>query len=172
MSLQEWEERHRQGQDETPEPLVMSIAVSLPAGKALDLACGPGRNALWLAGHGWDVTAVDGSAAGIESLLERAAARGFPVNAVVADLEQHQYKIEPSAWDLIVMTRYHQRDLFEPVKQGVVPGGVVIASVLLTGRYGAKPGELAAYFEGWEILHQREDQREKNLAEIAARRTR
>ena len=54
-------------------PLLVETATSLPPGRALDLACGTGHNALWMAQHGWSVTALDGSATAIEILRRRGA---------------------------------------------------------------------------------------------------
>ena len=157
-------------------PLVSAIASRLKPGRALDLASGAGRNALWLAERGWKVTAVDASAEAIDSLRQAAAGRGVTVEARVADLEKGEYAIEPAHWDLVVITYYLQRDLFEPAKRGVAPGGVLIAIVLLggEGRFRAAPGELRGYFAGWEILHDREgppaDSPHRAVAEIAARK--
>src|SRR6185437_450500 len=95
---------------------------------ALDLACGTGRNALWLAGRGWEVTAVDGSAVAIDILRRRAPSN---VRTQVADLERGAYRIEPAAWDLILICHYLQRDLFEPATQGLKPGGIVLVIVNL-----------------------------------------
>ena len=141
MDLHGWNKRYRSGTqpedlDAAPTRLVIETAKQLPPGKALDLACGAGRNAVWLAGHGWKVTAVDGAPAAIEILQHRAAAQGVTVDARVADLENGEYSIEPSAWDLIVISYYLQRDLFEPTKRGVVPGGILLAIVHIT-----EPGE-------------------------------
>src|SRR5438445_11920373 len=125
MDVREWDQRYRSGDapphdsDEAPTPLLVQTAERLPAGKALDLACGAGRNALWLAEHGWSVTAVDGAPAAIEILRDRASKRGVEVDARVADLEKSEYLIEQSRWDLIVMSYYLQRDLFEPAKCGL-----------------------------------------------------
>jgi tellurite methyltransferase len=158
--------------DAAPVPLLIEIARRLKPGRALDLACGAGRNALWLAEHGWSVTAVDGSPAAIELVRER----GPHIDAHTADLEKGEYAIEPAAWDLIVISYYLQRDLFEPAKRGVVPGGVLLAIVLLgEGRFSAAPGELRRYFSGWEILHDREGDpggsaQHRAVAEIVARR--
>src|SRR6476469_2243459 len=67
MDLNAWDERDRTTETEaTPAPLLIRTASGLTAGSALDLACGTGRNALWLAGRGWEVTAVDGSAVAID----------------------------------------------------------------------------------------------------------
>jgi tellurite methyltransferase len=177
--LLEWDERHRAGEerdDATPLPLVVENASEMKPGRALDLACGAGRNALWLAEHGWSVTAVDGSPAAIELVRMRASARGVNVNAQVADLEKYEYTIEPEHWDLVVISYYLQRDLFEPAKRAVLPGGVLTAIVLLgEGRFSLRPGELRAYFSGWEILHDREGNpgdspAHRAVAEIVARR--
>jgi SAM-dependent methyltransferase len=161
--------------DAAPVPLLIETARQLKPGRALDLACGAGRNALWLAEHGWSVTAVDGFREAIDSLRQNAAERSVNVDARIADLEKSEYVIEPSAWDLVVISYYLQRDLFEPAKRGVVPGGVLLAIVLLgDGRFRAAPGELRGYFSGWEILHDREGNpgvsSHRAVAEIVARR--
>jgi SAM-dependent methyltransferase len=106
---------------------------------------------VWLAEHGWTVTAVDRSPIAIPT-----------VDTHVADLEKHEFAIGDSAWDLIAVCYYLQRDLFEPVKRGLKPGGVAIAIVHMfepgheQSRFSLHPGELAKYFEGWEISHYHE----------------
>jgi tellurite methyltransferase len=162
--------------DAAPVPLLVETVRGMKPGRALDLACGAGRNALWLAEQGWSVTAVDGLREAIDSLRQNAAERGVNVETHVADLEKSEYAIEPSRWDLVVISYYLQRDLFEPAKRGVVPGGVLLAIVLLgDGRFRAAPGELRGYFSGWEILHDREgdpgdSSPHRAVAEIVARR--
>src|SRR5438067_11196563 len=98
----------------------------MPPGRALDLACGAGRNALYLATLGWQVTAVDSSAVAISILRERAAglAPGFSVDARVADLEAGGFTIAPASFDLILDFFYLQRDLFPHIREGLPPGGV------------------------------------------------
>jgi tellurite methyltransferase len=167
MDIKTWDARYRsQEEPKDPSPLLIQTATHLPPGRALDLACGTGRNAIWLAEHGWSVTAIDGSSAAIEILRQRSNL----VDALVADLEKGQYAIAPSVWDLIVIHRYLQRDLLEPAKLGLVPGGELL-QVALVGEVPSymrlSPGELDGYFEGWEILHRREDQA---VSEIVARR--
>lgn len=186
MDLRGWNKRYRSGQqpeDLQAEPtrLVIETAGPLAPGKALDLACGTGRNAVWLAGHGWKVTAMDGAPAAIEILQHRAAAQGVTVHARVADLEKGEYSIAPAAWDLVVLSYYLQRDLFESTKRGVVPGGILLAIVHITepGEEPTykrlRPGELLGYFDGWEILHSyegkpRDPAHQHAVAEIVARR--
>ena len=186
MDLGSWNKRYRSGtepedQDATPTRLLIETAMQVAPGRALDLACGTGRNTLWLAGQGWKVTAVDGAPAAIEILRHRAAMQGVTLDARVADLEKGEYSIEPSAWDLIVISYYLQRDLLEPSKHGVVPGGIVLAIVHITepGEEPTykrlRPGELLEYFAGWEILHSyegkpRDPAHQRAVAEIVARR--
>jgi tellurite methyltransferase len=187
MEIQGWDERYRSGEraaedlNAAPAPLLVEAAMKLAPGKALDLACGTGRNALWLAEQRWSVTAVDGSPAAIEMLRSRASECGLTVNTRVADLEKHEYQIEPSDWNLVAICYYLQRDLFESAKQGVLPGGILISIVHIT-ELGEEPtahrlraGELESYFQGWEILHRREGKpndaaHQRSVAEMVARR--
>jgi tellurite methyltransferase len=185
MQITGWEERYRSGQssaeylEAAPTPLLVETVRHLAPGKALDLACGAGRNALWLAEHGWRVTAVDGASAAIEILRSRASERGVTVDARVADLEKGEYRIERSAWDLITICYYLQRNLFQPAKLGLVPGGILVAIVHITEpgeqptEHRLRPGELARYFEGWRILHRHEGRpndagHRRRVAEIVA----
>ena len=187
MEISEWDKRYRLGEhaaadlEAPPTALVVNTAQSLRPGKALDLACGAGRNALWLAEHGWEVTAVDGAPSAIEILLNRAAERGLKIRTVLADLEKHEFEIAPSEWDLVLMGYYLQRDLFEPAKSGVVPGGILISIVHINepgeadGGHRLRPGELEKYFAGWEILYRNEGKandtaHRRAVAEIVARR--
>jgi tellurite methyltransferase len=187
MEIRDWNERYRTRErpaedlDAAPTPLLVETAAALAPGKALDLACGAGRNALWLAEHGWEVTAVDGAPVAIEILRSRAAERGLKINAVAADLEKGEFEIEPSRWDLVAMCYYLQRNLFEPAKRGVAPGGVLISIVHTTepgeedGPHRLRPGQLEQYFAGWEILHRHEGKahdpaHRRVVAEIVAQR--
>jgi SAM-dependent methyltransferase len=152
-----------------PSPLLVETATKLKPGRALDLACGTGRNAVWLAEHGWQVTAVDRSPITIPT-----------VDTHVADLEKHEFPIGEARWDLIAVCYYLQRDLFEPIKRGLKPGGVAIVIVHIfepgheQSRFSLHPGELAKYFEGWEIPHYYEGkphdpEHRRAVAEIVAR---
>jgi len=183
MDIRAWNDRYRSADESesNPTPLLQATAVQLHPGRALDLACGSGRNALWLAEQGWSVTAVDGAPAAIEILRKRASGRALTVDAQVADLEKHEYHIEPSAWNFIVFCYYLQRDLLEPAKSGLAPGGVLLAIVHITepGEEPTykrmKPGELKGYFEHWDILHYydgkpNDPEHRRSVAEIVARR--
>ena len=184
MKLREWDERYRSGEQvfDTPVPLVVNIAQGLKPGAALDLACGAGRNAIYLAEHGWRVTAADGAPSAIKMVRDRAAERGVEVDLRTANLQRGEFVIEPSAYDLICDCYYLQRNLFPAMKAGVRPGGVVISIVHLADPEEprgtpkrAYPGELRTFFEGWRILHHFEGEpsescHKRAVAEIAAER--
>jgi SAM-dependent methyltransferase len=153
-----------------PTPLVVETAQKLKPGRALDLGCGTGRNAIWLAEHGWHVTGVDRSPVTIPGVDTR-----------VADLEKHEFSIAEASWDLIVVAYYLQRDLIKPVKRGLKPDGVALMIVHIfepgheQSRFSLPAGELAKYFEGWEILHYyegkpRDPEHKRAVAEIVARK--
>ena len=182
-----WAKRQREGElaNDRPHPLVTQFAAQLKPGRALDVACGTGRNALYLAELGWQVTAVDSSKVAIELLTERARELGVQVDARVADLEKGEFIIEPDSYDLIVNCCYLQRDLFPAIKAGVRIGGVVIAVIAMMDdnlnlkpmnpTFLLQPGELRSEFESWKLLHDFEGKPEEKsdqrmMAEIIADR--
>jgi SAM-dependent methyltransferase len=180
--MPDWDERYRSGEHTTkePAPLLIKAIKDLKPGRALDIACGVGRHALYLAEHGWKVTAVDSSQVGIEILRRRARSARIPVptrrdsqasclptiDARVANLEESEFEIEPEAYDLICNFYYLQRDLFPAIRAGVKPGGAVVAAIHLDdGNIDAKPhnpafllepGKLKTLFSNWEITYYRE----------------
>jgi len=183
--MTDWDRRHREREHEIeePNPIVTNFAGYIVPGSALDLACGTGRHAIWLAQHGWTVTAVDSSRVAVEILQQRTLERGIAVNIVLADLERHEFAIEPESYDLIVVCNYLQRDLFPVVRAGVRIGGAVIAIIAMVDSdpnvrsmnpaYLLNPGELRAQFEGWRLIHDFEgkpagDARRRATAEIIA----
>jgi len=178
-----WDERYSNpaSLDFTPAPLLVEVAELVPPGRALDLACGHGRNALYLASLGWHVTAVDSSPAAIAILRERSA--GLTVDARIADLERGEFPIAAGSFDLICDFFYLQRDLFGRIREGVKPGGVFAGAIhLLDGAPGARPRnpafqlrpeELRNEFAGWKILYYSEGAeagRTRRAARIIARK--
>ena len=163
--------------DFTPRPLLVQAANDLPPGRALDLACGAGRHALFLAALGWRVVAVDSSPAAIAILREQAALRHLAMETHIADLEAGAFAIEPAAYDLICDFFYLQRSLFPLIREGVRPGGVFLAEIHLRDRlprrFVLEPGELRAEFQDWKILYYSETPGEgsrRPRAVIVARR--
>jgi SAM-dependent methyltransferase len=125
----------------TAAPEFVGALAEAAPGRALDLACGSGRHALWLAERGWDVTATD---------IEPVEIPG--VRFVQADLEQHAYKIEPDMWDLIVCWLYWQPDLLPAIARGVREGGIVALAGKTSGRFATSLAKYReAFFEWAEI---------------------
>lgn len=146
--------------DLTADPLLIQAAEQLPPGRALDIACGPGRHALYLAGLGWRVTAVDSSVTAI-GLLRMHAGRA-PIETRLANLERGEFTIAPNQYQLICDFHYLQRDLFPQIREGVHPGGVFTGAIHLfqsgccdTPRnpdFLLHPGELRSLFQDWKVV--------------------
>lgn len=122
----------------TPAAELVGVVADLAPGRALDLACGGGRHARWLAEHGWTVTAVD---------LEPAEIRG--AHFIRANLEKHEYRIEPDVWDLIVCWLYWQPDLMPEIARGVREGGIVALAGKTTGRFATSLANYREAFSEW-----------------------
>ena len=104
MDSEGWDRRYR-GRDlvwtSEANRFLIQEAAGLPPGRALDLACGEGRNAIWLAERGWTVTGVDFSNVGLEKARQLEDARGVHAEWIAADLLV--YRPEPEAFDLVIV---------------------------------------------------------------------
>jgi len=112
-----------------PNRFLAAEVADLEAGRALDLACGEGQNAIWLATQGWAVTAVDYSEVAIEKARGRAAREGVAVGFRCADLVD--YEPEPAAFELVVVLYLHipaeeRRSVLEGAAAGLAPGGTFL----------------------------------------------
>lgn len=183
-----WDERYRAGAYEErthPTALLEQWLPRLPRGAALDVACGAGRNAIYLAENGYRVTAVDISAVGIERAQRKAAAAGVGIDWLCADLDEPGVPALPRArYELIVWVRYIQRALLPHLLERLAPGGVLLCEQhLATTADVAGPrnpafrldaGELRRAASGLAILHDYEgivtdpDGRPAMLAQLVA----
>ena len=165
--LEDWNARYRSREEiqSEPAPLLVRAAESLAPGRALDLACGAGRNALWLASRGWQVVAIDGASEAIRILQESTGT--FPVDGRVIDLEDGAaLPFDDESFDLVAILFYLHRPLFAEARRVVKRGGVIVAAALMSGTFRIAPGELARTFSDFEIVHASEGE----IAEIVARR--
>lgn len=122
-----WDRKYREGgaMERGPSSFLASIEAWLPrAGRALDVAGGSGRHAVWLARRGLSVTIVDVSPVGLA--LARAAATngGLAIETVVSDLEMEPLPAGP--WDVVLSHHYLQRSLFQLFPRLLAPGGLLI----------------------------------------------
>jgi SAM-dependent methyltransferase len=110
VDRQRWDERYSGTEFEPttpPSQFVTDGLADLPPGRALDLAAGGGRNSVWLAEHGWRVTAVDFSSVGLEKGRKLAGVRGIDgarIEWIVADL--CDYEPDPGAFDLVLIAYF------------------------------------------------------------------
>ncbi len=109
-----------------PSAVVKNAIEGLPPGKALDIGMGQGRNSVYLAAQGWDVTGFDPSREGIRIARSNADKAGVKIHALVARDDEFQYGED--RWDLIVMTdvRDLTRDDAERFWKALRPGGIVV----------------------------------------------
>ena len=108
-----------------PSSFLVSLVDQLPTtGRAIDVAGGTGRNAIWLAKHGLDVTLADISSVGLELAAEYAAAANVEVELLEIDF--HAKPVPAGPWDLIVQMNYLARALFTPLLASLAPGGMFI----------------------------------------------
>jgi len=129
--------------------------------RALDVACGAGRNAVWLAVTGFHVDAVDIAEAGLAVGRARAAAAGVAVNWHGLDLDGG-LPAALTGYDLIAVIRYLNRPLLQALPARLGVGGLLVCEVHLetaaavvgpgAGAFRAAPGELASLLEGLEVL--------------------
>lgn len=107
-----------------PIPFLKNHVDLLPKGAVLDLAMGEGRNGVFLATQGFQVTGVDISETGLKKAQTLASEKGVTLTTMVADLEQ--YIIPPNTFDVIICTYYLQRDLFPNIAAALKPGGMAL----------------------------------------------
>ncbi|MDI5942806.1 methyltransferase domain-containing protein, partial [Micromonospora sp. DH15] len=131
-----WEERYRARPavwSGRPNPQLVAEATGLPAGRALDVGCGEGADAGWLAGRGWRVTAVDISATALERAAAHAAAAGPEVADRIEWLHADLRVTPPAegAYDLVSAQFMHlpgaaRRELVARLAAAVAPGGTLL----------------------------------------------
>jgi SAM-dependent methyltransferase len=133
-------------------------------GPVLDLACGGGRNGIYLATLGVPVVLCDASQEAIARAKELAAVCGVTPAFVVLDLEKEgPAPLPENAYGGILVFRYLHRPLIPAIKKAIQPGGILIYETFTVDqiRYGKptnpdfllKPGELRNWFADWEMLH-------------------
>lgn len=160
-----WEERYRIKGDKRKEPdaFLKDNWQKLKFGRVLDVACGCGRNACYLAHRGFEAVGVDRSPLAIGHAKKRAADEGIAPQFYVVDLEK--LHIPHAPYDSIVITRYLQRDLCPCLVKALKPGGILLYETYTldylrygerTADYLLKPGELKELFSELEILHYEE----------------
>ena len=135
-----WDERYATDEyrfGTNPNRFLINCAAGLKPGRLLSLGEGEGRNAVYMASLGFEVTAVDQSAVGLAKAQRLAAERGVPLTTVTADL--NDYVIQRGAWDVIMnffchMPRPERLPLHRRVVEGLKRGGAYILEIFRPGQ--------------------------------------
>jgi SAM-dependent methyltransferase len=162
----EWDQRYATAEHQfptEPDPALVEHVAALPPGRAVDLGAGEGRNALWLASRGRDVTAVDLSSVALDRAAAAALRAALGLHAVRADLEE--YLADGHRFDLVVVANAHPEPaararLFAAAAGAVAPRGhLFVVGHHLDSRGRAGPpdperlyADLAGAFPELELL--------------------
>ena len=172
---------HHENVSQPAQFLVENIDL-LPVGRALDIAMGSGRNAIYLARMGFQVEGIDMSPEAVQDALESARKASLALKADVVDLEG-TYRIKKDYYDLIICFNYLQRSLMQQIKDGLRTGGMVVYETFIVDQaqlfgkpsnpdYLLKHNELLDFFRDFRCLRYREGIIENRaaLASIIARK--
>ena len=132
MDSEDWNRRYEGAEliwTAEPNRVLVTEVASMAPGRAVDLGCGEGRNAVWLARQGWSVTAVDFSDVGLEKGRRLAEAHAVTVDWVLADLRT--YAPETDVYDLVVVLYLHlgaadRRRVHAAAASALRPGGTML----------------------------------------------
>ncbi|WP_440994947.1 class I SAM-dependent methyltransferase [Arhodomonas sp. SL1] len=184
----DWEARYRGSERAEPEPaaVLQGNAHLLPTrGVALDLACGLGGNAVFLAGRGLQTLAWDSAQSAIEILARLSRERALPVTAEVRDVVERPPA--PGRFDVIVVSRFLERDLAPALITALRPGGLLFYETFTRTRvsdrgprreaFSLADNELLRLFAPLQVVFYREEGRLgdttrglRDVAQLVARR--
>jgi tellurite methyltransferase len=198
-SQSNWDAKYRlaaEAQSSEPASIVCELLPLLPTGPALDIACGAGRHALFLAARSQHVTAVDFSSVALDTLEARARSAQRPVrrsNAIQAagrgldggldliraNLEEIQ--LPERRFDLIICIQYLQRSLFPQMVRALRPDGVLLMETFTRAQlefpdgprntaYLLETGELREAFPNLYVLFYRELRAGQGIASLVAKK--
>jgi SAM-dependent methyltransferase len=164
-----WDRQHAAGHGSDHasgflKEILLSDSWPIPRGRALDIATGKGRNAIFLAEQGFDVVAIDVSPVALDEARQRAAGKSSSISWQQADLERIQ--LPEATYDLVVDFNYLQRSLIPQIKAALKPGGHAIFETYLIGQeilghpknpaYLLRHNELLELFRDFRVLCYRE----------------
>ena len=184
-----WEAKHT-AEQEPGEPAAFLRQIfqtgpwEIQPGRALDIATGKGRNALFLAEKGFTVDAIDISEVGLQQAQRQAEKQGLTLNLIQADLTRFEFP--DSAYDLILNINFLLRSLVPKIKNALRPGGYIIFDTYLIDQqdlghprnpaYLLNHNELLDLFRGFRVLCYQEgkffaDGKESFRAELLGQKT-
>jgi SAM-dependent methyltransferase len=167
----------------SPSPFIVEwlqrVALERSGGRALDLAMGRGRHSLAIARAGFRTFGIDRDLDSLRSAVTEARAEGIEIAALCADLVS--FPLPHGRFDLIVVARYLQRDLFPSLMGALTPAGVLLYETFTTAQlklgtgpasaaHLLAPGELKQSLDALEVLFYEEISRPEAVARFAGRR--
>jgi len=153
-----WDERFRSGeypQDPDPSPVLRRYVETFPEGRALDVATGTGRNAVFLAEQGYEVDGIDRSREGLRIARENARERGVAERTGWIRADLPSYAFPEDTYDVITISYYRAVDRFPDIKEALTPGGVLYVEHHLrsTDEAAAGPSSDRYRFAANELLN-------------------
>ena len=178
---EKWDKRYRVADTDVSDPdslLLHGPRLSGP-GRALDVACGRGANALFVAARGFQVDAVDISLAALRVVHATARQRDADVACIAADLDYFPLPI--SVYDLVLVFYFFSEPLILPIERALKPGGLLCYATYNVRHTSVKPGfnpayliepdDLRRHFADFEhILHESDAGEKGNVSRLIARR--
>jgi SAM-dependent methyltransferase len=138
----------------SPSALLVEAIKNRRPGKALDVAMGQGRNSIYLAQKGWDVTGFDVSKVGLAEARRLAASAGVKVNTVLASDEEFDFGVDE--WDLIAILYPIEKRSVYRVRKALKPGGIVVVECshkeAANAPFEFETNELLKIYDGFRIL--------------------
>jgi 2-polyprenyl-3-methyl-5-hydroxy-6-metoxy-1,4-benzoquinol methylase len=161
---QRWNARYREGRESVLHTTLTRFYHLAPLGKALDVACGTGENAIFLAKKGFEVDAFDVSDVAVKKARKKAKMEGVRVNFKPVSAEAFSFGV--SRYSLIINFFFLKRELFSKIERALKRGGLLIFETYNKEHTSVNPGfnpayllnkgELLRSFKHLEILHYNE----------------
>lgn len=131
-----------------PSKIIEKYICFANVGRALDIACGTGRNTLLISEHGFEVDAVDVSDYALSQIIPSSS-----IHTIHADLETFDFK--PNRYDLICNINFLDRRLFPKIKESLAPKGILIFEtfIIAHGEQYCQPGNIDYVLRENELLH-------------------
>ncbi|RUM47302.1 MAG: tellurium resistance protein TehB [Hydrogenothermus sp.] len=174
IDKEKWNKKYSKKQyiEEKPSEILEKFYSVANIGNALDIACGTGRNAIFLANKGFNVDAIDISDVAIKILKEK----NPHINTIIADLDE--YNLKENKYELIVNVNFLNRNLIPSIKEALKTGGIVIFETFVVSQrrknksYYLRPNELLRLFLDFHIIfyEEKDVSKEERKAYLVARK--
>lgn len=189
MHREKWNKKYQKRDyrdKKEPSNILVRWEPQLPEGKAIDIGCGIGRNALFLANRGYSVDAIDFSEKALEIARNRTRKRNIEVNWILNDV--NKYKFPPQEYNVIIISFFHPQQKLPEIKNSLKEEGIIILENHISTknkinrgpsnpRFRFEPNELLKVFSDFQIffyeegIETYEDGKKSSIARIVCRKT-